>query len=69
METLNIRYFAFLYYQEIEPGKYDWNNRKHRYTMRTSFVKLVNRDEKAMERALKKYLDTVKMEAAELKKG
>jgi len=70
METaINIRYLAWLYFEEVKPGHYDWNNLKHRVACRAYFVKLETRNEKAMKIALKKYIDTVKLEAAELKKG
>jgi len=69
MESINLRYFAYLYFQEKEPGKYLWDNPKHRVVCRAHFANLVKHDPKAMEAALKKYVAHVKKEYDELKKG
>lgn len=67
MEAINLRYFAWLYFEEVRPGYYDWENLKHRVACRAYFVKLEKRDSKAMKRALARYLETVKKEASDLK--
>lgn len=66
MEAINIRYFAYLYYDEVKPGKYSWDNSNDRIVCRANFVKLVSRDGDAMKRALSRYIEAVKSEAMKL---
>lgn len=62
LTALNLTTFALLYFEEVSPGRYDATNKVHRQTARAHYKKMVSKDKKAQQRALKKYIRMVREE-------
>lgn len=69
MDAINLRYLAWLYFEERGTGpKYDWGKAADRVKCRNNFAKLVSKDAKVFDRAVKRYIETVVRESEEVKR-